>query len=336
MLSPPLSPRIRTNLLRWYDGNHRVLPWRAPELRGNAYAIWVSEIMLQQTRVAVVIPYFQRFLARFPDLASLARAPLSEVLRRWSGLGYYRRARQLHAGAQWLLAQAEGEFPRDFAAAMRVPGVGRYTAGAVLSMAYGLPLPAVDGNVRRVLQRLAGRALSPASLEKMAQSLVLPRRPGDFNQALMELGALICLPARPQCSVCPLRRHCRYQLGCGKTSAAMPRSAAVPVLKTLHAHYGLLRNRRRIWLTQRPASAGWMPELWELPEITADQCAAFGVRLRLRHAITRFRIDARVHPIRQLPQPGPGAWFLPAEAAALPLTGLTRKILRRLQFLKPG
>ncbi len=336
MLSSSHSSRIRKNLLRWYDRHHRVLPWRAPELRGNAYATWVSEIMLQQTRVAVVVPYFQRFLARFPILSSLARAPLSEVLRQWSGLGYYRRARQLHAGAQWLLTQANGEFPRDFAAALQIPGVGAYTARAVLSIAYGQAFPAVDGNVRRVLQRLSGRSLSPARLEAEAQKLLSPRRPGDFNQALMELGALICLPARPQCSACPLRRLCRYKLGARKRpGAAPPRSPAAPVFEPLNLHYGLLQNRRRIWLTQRPSTADWMPELWELPAITDG--APHPVLLRLRHSITRYRIDARVYAAtrRQLLQPAPGAWFLPAEAATLPLTGLTRKILRRLLILKP-
>ena len=201
---------LRAALLSWYDRHRRDLPWRRTT---DPYRIWVSEVMLQQTTVKTVLPYYAAFLNRFPTLHALAEEPEEEVLAAWSGLGYYHRARNLHRGAQHVAERHAGQFPRSLEAALAVPGVGLYTASAVLSIAHGLPLPVVDGNVRRVLARLL--ALRGPQFRKdgpyynRAEELLDPARPGDWNQALMELGATVCLPRQPACPACPLRQHCR-------------------------------------------------------------------------------------------------------------------------------
>ena len=198
---------LRSTLLRWYRKNRRDLPWRRT---ADPYAVWVSEIMLQQTRVETVLPYYARFLERFPDASRLADATEDDVLASWSGLGYYRRARALHQGARVVMERHDGKLPRDPADLRRLPGVGRYTAGAIASVAFGLPEPILDGNVRRVLARIFavdGVRLGPAAEERelwgLAASLVQGSAPGDLNQALMELGALICTPRAPACPACP-------------------------------------------------------------------------------------------------------------------------------------
>jgi A/G-specific adenine glycosylase len=209
--SGPSAERVRRRLLDWYGRSRRDLPWRRVR---DPYAIWVSEVMLQQTRVATVIPYYERFLARFPTLTALARAEESEVLAAWQGLGYYRRARALHRGARAVAADHGGSLPRDLEGLRAIPGIGPYTAGAIASIAFDTPAPVVDGNVTRVLCRLYALGGDPAKnplraeLWRRAAQLVPAARASDFNQALMELGATVCTPRAPRCDECPLRRAC--------------------------------------------------------------------------------------------------------------------------------
>ena len=220
------TARLRTRLIEWYEQNRRDLPWRN---RKDSYAIWVSEIMLQQTRVAVVVDRYQAFMTRFPSLVSLALAPEQDVLALWSGLGYYRRARMLHKAARFVADNYQGNLPETAEELRALPGIGAYTADAIASIAHGEPVAVVDGNVERVLCRLAGwdsasrtgAAALRRKIDELAAQLVDPARPGDFNQALMELGATVCLPRKPQCQVCPVSGDCKTR-GEHKTS---PRAA---------------------------------------------------------------------------------------------------------------
>jgi A/G-specific adenine glycosylase len=202
---------IAAPLLAWYSQNARQLPWRSDI---SPYRTWVSEIMLQQTQVETVIPYFERFTRRFPDLASLAQASQAEVLQAWEGLGYYSRARNLHKCAQLLCQHYDCQLPAELDALQKLPGIGRYTAGAIASIAFGIPAPALDANIRRVLSRLlelrepAGSLAGEKFLWDAAERLLSRERPGDHNQALMELGALICKPKAPECPRCPLQSEC--------------------------------------------------------------------------------------------------------------------------------
>jgi len=211
MLSGPALTRFQDNLLGWFSQFQRDLPWR---LTRDPYRIWLSEIMLQQTRVAVVIPYYERFVQRFPTVQSLAEAPEEEVLRLWSGLGYYSRARNLQKAAQTIVAEHRGEFPRDVEAALGLPGIGAYTAAAILSIAYQEKLAVLDGNVARVLARVGAvrgdlRANGTwPKLQKTADQVLDEKSPGDWNQAMMELGATLCTPRSPQCLLCPVSEFC--------------------------------------------------------------------------------------------------------------------------------
>jgi A/G-specific adenine glycosylase len=204
--------QFRRRLLEWFGRRKRDLPWRRTS---DPYRIWISEIMLQQTRVAAVIPYYERFVRRFPSVRALAKAPQNEVLRLWAGLGYYSRARNLHRAAKEIVARHGGKFPRDLDAALALPGIGRYSAAAVLSIAYSAPLAVLDGNVARVLARLGairGDLRAPrrwAELQRTAQELLAARAPGDWNQAMMELGATVCTPRSPKCGECPVARGCK-------------------------------------------------------------------------------------------------------------------------------
>jgi A/G-specific adenine glycosylase len=203
---------IRRSLLFWYQRRSRALPWRKSR---NSYTVWVSEIMLQQTQIETVIPYYQRFVREFPTAGRLANAPLERVLELWSGLGYYRRARNLHRAAREMAEKHKGQFPGEMMQALSLPGVGDYTARAVLSIAYNQPYAVLDGNVARVMARLLalrGNLLQPSFRRHIEQNLELllsRRSPGNFNQAMMELGQIVCLPRSPRCALCPLRRWCR-------------------------------------------------------------------------------------------------------------------------------
>ena len=258
---------LRRGLLGWYDVQARDLPWRRSR---DAYAIWVSEVMLQQTQVAVVLRYWAPFLERFPTLRALAAAPLDDVLSAWRGLGYYARARSLHRAAQLVVERHHGSLPPSAGALAELPGFGRYTVGAVASIAFGLPEPLVDGNVARVLSRLFAVHGAPGAPERerqlwaLAGRLVSPERPGDWNQALMELGASLCRVTSPSCLLCPVRQHCRALAG-GEVELLPPRRRA-PRRRPLRLVVAVVRKGRRLLWGRRPEK-GLFGGLWELPAV---------------------------------------------------------------------
>ena len=343
------SPAWGKALLAWYRRHRRDLPWRRDR---DAYRVWVAEVMLQQTTVKSVLPYYEAFLRRFPDAAALAAAGEEDVVAAWSGLGYYHRARNLRRGAQHVLQHHAGRFPRTLEAALAVPGVGLYTASAILSIAYGLRLPVVDGNVRRVLARL--RALRGPRWQRdgpfynLAEEIVDPDSPGDWNQALMELGAVLCTPRRPACPVCPIRASCRaHQL---RLQDRIPeaRHRRPPVDVTVAA--ALVEREGRVLLVRR-AEGRLMGRMWEVPQTSLearglsdlarellarhDLAIVPGALLaRARHTVTfrRIRVEAYRARLRRQPPADPERfrWVTPADVASLPVSSMTRKILRGL------
>ncbi len=311
---------FRARLLRWYAAEKRFLPWRQTR---DPYRIWVSEIMLQQTRVSAVLGHFHRFLKRFPDVRALARARTSSVLAAWSGLGYYRRARALHAAAREVTKRLGGRLPHTSEGWGALPGIGRYTASAIASIAFGERTAVVDGNVERVLSRLYGRSLSMREAWEQAEKLLDSAAPGDFNQAMMELGATVCLPGEPLCGRCPVARWCA-------TKGALARSPAV-ARQRVRIAYRLAQRDGRVLLVRRPKSASLMPEMWELPRAAAP--ANGSALFRLRHAITVTDYEVTVVDRTAGRVPQSGRWVAREGVARLPLTGLARKILRRAQLL---
>ncbi len=334
--------RMRRELLGWYGRNKRDLPWRRTQ---DPYAIWVSEIMLQQTRVAVVIERWKTFLERFPNVEALAAADEQDVLALWSGLGYYRRARMLHKSAQTIVAELGGQMPATSAELLKLSGIGSYTAAAIASIAHGESVAVVDGNVERVLSRIRGweshddlgEAAIRRRVEEFAAVLVDPRSPGDFNQAIMELGATVCTPRNPQCLVCPWAAECRT-LGEHKTPKRAPMTnreiACALVLRESEAGTEVL-------LEQRAANNTVMPGMWELPAL-ADGGAAMKETITVRHAIMQVNYTVRVHtlPPHDISSIGMNSaqqrWVAPAEAASMALTGLARKVLTRSGLLQPS
>ena len=349
--------RVRAALVPWYRENARKLPWREDP---SPYRVWVSEIMLQQTRVETVVPYFERFLERFPSLEALARASEEEVLEAWSGLGYYRRARALRAGAIRVLQEHGGSFPEDEKAALDLPGIGPYAAGAIRSIALGVRAPILDGNVTRILSRVFGIAgdVSKAAVRRVlwdvATSMVEADDPSDVNQAQMELGALVCTPVSPSCSECPLERHCvaRRRGTVDRLPELPARRPTVDVRRVVL----LVRHGDRVLLRQRrdeELSAG----LWDLPGAftgaEGDVSTGFddavsllpfaierGDELgRARHAVTYRRIALEVIsatpalPLRRSRRRGPdGArleWVEPSEALSRALSSPAREVLKR-------
>jgi len=309
---------FRKLLLRWYARHQRKLPWRR---QTDPYRILVSEIMMQQTRVAVVEDRYKEFLRQFPTIRALARAREQTVLAAWSGLGYYRRARSLHAAAKQLLRQ--GRFPCNSSELQALPGVGRYTGNAVASIAFAEPVPVVDGNVQRVLRRLFGRPLSVRRCWSAAEELLDERRPGDFNQAMMELGALVCLPGTPLCAKCPVAGLCALR-GAGPKRKPSARRKAV-------LSYLLVRKNGCILLRQRPGSSSLMPGMWELPAAEPSMGNQEPM-LKLRHSITTTDYSVLVFPAGGHSSSA-ARWVQLRTAEKLPLTGLARKILRRLKML---
>jgi A/G-specific adenine glycosylase len=313
--------RFRQRLLGWYDRNRRDLPWRQDR---DPYRVWLSEIMLQQTRVPAVLEHYQRFLQRFPTVERLAAARESSVLAAWSGLGYYRRARMLHAAAQKIMKQHAGRFPVNANGLRILPGIGRYTAAAIASIAWGEPEAVVDGNVKRVLGRVLGNNLMGEELWQTAEELLSPGRPGDFNQAMMELGAIVCLPRRPKCLMCPVFELCATRGEVGKQGN-----------RTCHRkqkiHYALDCRDGGVFLVKRPQNASLMPGMWELPEIRANHSRS-EAWLRLRHSITVTDYVVRVLQ-RRAPKRTRGRWVPRGRIARLPLTGLAQKILRAAQVI---
>ena len=322
MIAPAELRRLRASLLRWYDRHQRKLPWRGIS---DPYRTWVSEIMLQQTRVAAVLEHYGRFLRRFPDVERLARARESSVLAAWSGLGYYRRARMLHQAARVIVRERGGTLPTTSAEWRQLPGIGRYTAAAIASIGSGEPVAVVDGNVERVVGRLFGDGRKGApQVWAAAERLLDRRRPGDFNQAMMELGATVCLPGQPQCGECPIARWCRSKAGVGQPARLS--GEATETRRKRDISYALHTHDGRVRLRQRPASETLMPGMWELPPARLNGLPPAAV---LRHSITIT--DYRVHVLRTSSRDG--EWVPVTRLRRLPLTGLTRKILRHFQII---
>jgi A/G-specific adenine glycosylase len=315
---PKQRKQFRQLLLRWYNREQRRLSWRGGK---DPYCILVSEIMLQQTRVAVVVERYKHFIRQFPTAGRLARAREQTVLAAWSGLGYYRRARALHAAAKEIAGN--GGFPRTAEALRALPGVGRYTAAAVASIAFGEPAPVVDGNVKRVLGRVLGRELTEQECWKEAGSLLDCRRPGDFNQAMMELGAVVCIPGKPRCEKCPVARLCTAR-GTGAERKQASRRKAV-------MHYALALRDGKVLLRQRPRTSSLMPGMWELPECRARSQKPL---LSLRHSITTTDYSVLVFAGRGVGKSG--RWISLRKVERMALTGLTRKILLQASIRNTG
>jgi len=308
---------IRTALRRWYGLHGRDLPWRRSR---DPYAIWVSEIMLQQTRVVAVIDYYARFLERFPTVEALARATEEQVLATWSGLGYYRRARALHAAARQIVDERGGQLPATSESLRALPGIGRYTAAAIASIAFAEPVAVVDGNVERVLERFDGRPRSGEQVWARAQELLDVRAPGDWNQAMMELGATLCTPMAPRCDACPLKKWCKLP---GHDVRKKP-----PARTRRELAYGMARRGERVYLVQRAKDASLMPSMWELPAVKA----VGKVAATFQHAITNTDYTITVVEVKKVAKGG--KWFKSDELDGVPLTGIARKALRRAGMLK--
>jgi len=301
-MKTPLTTRalktFQTRLLAWFRAHQRDLPWRRSR---NPYRIWVAEVMLQQTRIAAVMPYYQNFLGRFPTVQSLARAPESEILKLWSGLGYYSRARNLHRAAKIIVAQHKGQFPSDLAAALELPGIGAYTAAAVLSIAYDVPLAVLDGNVARVLARIKairGELRAPKNwraLTAAAQNILASQAPGDWNQSLMELGEVICTPQTPRCHECPVARHCRaYAQGLTSEIPARRRKRAPVHMKIAAA---ILHDPRgRTLLVQDPGAHDTVlfSRMWQFPavEVTRHAKAELAAHVSKTLSLTTISLEA--------------------------------------------
>ncbi|NUQ46119.1 MAG: A/G-specific adenine glycosylase [Phycisphaerae bacterium] len=330
--SRDFAARLRRRLPAWYRRHRRDLPWRRTR---DPYAIWLSEIMLQQTQVATVIPYYERFVSRFPTVQRLAAAPLDDVLRLWSGLGYYARARHLHAAAKRVVAEHDGRFPDTLERLSRLPGIGRYTAAAIASIAFDRRAAVLDGNVSRVLARLFAvtspikATITRNRLWTLAESLTPAKHCGDFNQAMMELGATLCSPKRPQCLLCPVSPECE--------ALAVGRQNQLPVklrsAQTVRLEYTLLLVRRNgcFLLRQRNADSGNLVGFWEAP-CTADLPAArMGREVgRFKHSIMHheYRVTVRFASVVKCP---PGfRWIGAGTLEQLPLTTATKKALKLL------
>jgi A/G-specific adenine glycosylase len=360
--TPPETAKFRRQLLGWFSKRKRDLPWRTTK---DPYRIWLSEIMLQQTRVAVVVPYYESFLLRFPDMQALARARAEAVLSHWAGLGYYSRAENMLRAAQEIEARHAGRFPSEYEAALALPGIGRYTAAAVLSIAYEKPLAVLDGNVARVLARLGavrGDLRAPAlwrKLEVTAQQLLARKTPGDWNQAMMELGATICTPKSPKCVECPAAHWCQARkLGIAELLPDARKKRA-PVQITLVAAV-LLDPRGRTLLVRRPGDDGALfSRMWQFPAIETSGDASLNLARHLkkifkvkvtgeqmkglktaRHTVTfrEIRLESFLIPVEHLPQiAGARTPFL-GRFGKLPVSSATRKIAGAAiaHFLKTG
>lgn len=331
-----MKRRISSLLSDWYAKGHRDLPWRRT---ADPYRIWVSEIMLQQTRAAAVVPYYHRFLERFPTLEALAAAPEQEVLALWSGLGYYSRARNLLRAARQIAAR--GAFPRRYDELRQLAGIGDYTAAAVASIAFGEPRAVLDGNVLRVVARVENDAAdirSPTTRDRfraVAAGWLDRRQPGAFNQALMELGSTVCLPRRPLCPQCPLRGQClARQQG---TVDQLPVKLGKVQPERIEAVLLLVRRGRRILLRQRAATEGRMPGFWDLPAPEHLPGARIGAAIgQFRHTITHHHYTFTVKGAtvkaagapKRLASGAHFRWLEPREAGGIPLSTSAKKALR--------
>lgn len=353
---------LQPGLLEWYDQVRRDLPFRRTR---DPYAIWVSEVMLQQTQVATVLPYFSRWMQRFPNVKALASASEDEVLHAWQGLGYYSRARSLRRAAQAVVERFDGELPKTAEALLSLPGVGPYSAGAIASIAFGERAPVVDGNVVRVLSRLfalrgdPSKAAARRAIWQRAAELVPSERPGDFNQALMELGAVVCTPQNPRCALCPLRQHCRaLALGIQQDLPELPPRAAVSEVPMAAA---VVRSRGRVLVCKLRGDAPRWAGMWQFPNVerrpreSAEKAAVRAARelacleveaerlvTTVKHSVTRYRItltavlcgagSTRLGPLAELEQ---AAWKRPAELDELALPAAHRRVARAIAELAP-
>jgi A/G-specific adenine glycosylase len=354
--SSKIIPILQRQLLDWYETNKRDLPWRRT---GDPYAVWVSEVMLQQTQVATVIPYYERFLIEFPDVHHLAAADLQKVLKAWEGLGYYARARNLHRSAGIVCGTHGGSIPGDWKAFRALPGVGDYIASAVLSIAFGQPYAVVDGNVKRVLARLL-RIEAPvnatryhAEFKSAADRLLHKSAAGDFNQALMELGALVCTPRQPVCHHCPLEDHCLVRSK--NQQAEYPRRLSRRPVPQYRIAIGVILKKGRLLITQRKTD-GLLGGLWEFPggkiqkgespeaavirEIGEEvNLKVRGVEklARVKHAYTHFKVDMDVFICRyesgrvKLAGPADFRWVTLAAIERFPLPKANHKFLPALK-----
>jgi len=309
---------ITQKILSWYKKNRRDLPWRRTK---DPYHIWISEIMLQQTQVDTVIPFYERFLSKFPTVQTLAAARLDRVLKAWENMGYYARARHLHAAAKQIVQECEGKIPDRTETLLRLPGIGRYTAGAILSIAFGKPVPVVDANVRRVLSRIfalqepVNNAQVQQRIWRLAEKLVPARSAGHFNQGLMDLGAMVCTPRAPACRACPLKKEC---LACQRNLQDMiPPSRKRRPVPHKDVTAGIIRNGNgQVLIVQRPAE-GLLGGLWKWPggirengenlkaSLRRTVLEEMGVRIQVGrlmttvdHAYTHFRITLHVFECR--------------------------------------
>jgi A/G-specific adenine glycosylase len=344
-------------LLAWYSRNQRCLPWRETN---DPYRIWISEIMLQQTQVETVIPYYHRFLKAFPTVSSLACAPLQNVLKVWENLGYYSRARNIHAAARMIVEKFDGRIPDNWEEIKTLPGIGLYTAGAILSIAYGKPLPAVDGNVRRILCRLfairkpVDDTREQKQLQKIAASLIPAKHPGDFNQALMDLGATICKAKNPDCSRCPIANLCQARLH--DLQNVLPITRKAPAIPRRLAAAAVIRNSKGMLLVVQRPTSGLLASLWKLPggfiksgEDTENSLMRsvkeeLGISIRpgkhlasVNHTFTHFRITLQAYECRLLmgtPKPigcQNWRWASLTDFQKLPLSKIDRMIMRQAE-----
>lgn len=348
------SVEVRGRLLTWFDESHRDLPWRHTS---DPYAIWISEVMLQQTQVSRVVIYFERFLNEFPTLEALAAAPLDNVLKLWEGLGYYSRARNLHRAAQVIVQNLDGKFPQTAQELQNLPGFGSYTAAAVASIAFGESVATVDGNVWRVLTRLACFSGTRNHLQtrkqvlRLAQNLLDQHHPGNFNQAMMELGATLCRPRNPACTDCPVSEFCgAFRSG---TPEQWPQSAPKTYKPVIKAACGILKTGDSFLVVQRPLE-GLLGGLWEFPgarchdQETLEAACLRGIQQKtglharvanpltvVHHTFSHFRVELSAficHIEEESIPSGRGTWVTLQELDQLALTRTMRKIIPFLTF----
>jgi A/G-specific adenine glycosylase len=357
--SPSKTHPVTRRILRWYAVHQRDLPWRKTS---DPYAVWVSEIMLQQTQVKIVLPYYRRFLNRFPTIQSLAAATPEEVLKVWENLGYYARVRHLHAAAGQIVALRQGVVPDTEEELLLLPGIGPYTAAAIASIAYGKRVPAVDGNVRRVLCRVLAlnrpldQGRTQSRIIALAEKLVPKKNPGRFNQALMDLGAMVCTPRKPSCGTCPLEGLCLAAMkGLQETLPAKKRRPPLPHKQMIVPL--LFDGKGRVLIVQRP-SEGLLANLWSFPSAEKRPRETVGQALRrglktngairvtpigepasIRHAYTHFKITAHVFLCRLRGNPratrkSGWTWVKPEDLDQLPFSRLDRKIMQAVSLTK--
>lgn len=348
---------LQSRLLAWYRRHQRQLPWRDDP---TPYRVWVSELMLQQTQVKAVLPYFARFIERFPDVRALAAASEQEVLAAWSGLGYYRRARALHRGARQIVSESNGRLPATFEDWLALPGVGRYTAGAIMSVAYGERYPILDGNVTRVLARLYLIRGNPRQsqvnslLWEKAEDILPKRSLSEFNQALMELGALVCTNRNPRCLLCPLEPDCEARKK--GLELTVPEAPSRKSLESVQMAAAVVHNKGRVLLYRRQHE-DVMRDLWELPggicrpeeepqsALTREARERYGLALnpvrevaKVKHHIMSRKITLHAYEARLKGKLGPRTksrrWVRPEELDKTPMSSMTLKVFREMEKLK--